>query len=861
MTFTSGHKLGPYEIVAPIGAGGMGEVYRALDPRMGREVAIKVAAEQFSERFDREVRAVAALNHLNICTLHDVGPNYLVMELVEGPTLAERIEQGAIPLEDALHIARQIGDALDAAHERGIIHRDLKPANIKLKADGTVKVLDFGLAKVADAQTDARAIDSPTLTVGATQAGMILGTAAYMAPEQARGRAVDKRADIWAFGVVMFEMLIGRRLFQGEDVSETLAAVIKEDIPWNLAPARLRRLLQSCLERNPKRRLRDIGDAWRLLEDTPQVVGASKQHWLAWGAAVLFATVAVVAFWAPWRIPSTATPSMRFQIPLPEKTIGGFAALSPDGRWLVFRGTGSDGVNRLWVRAMDSLEARPLRGTEGATTPPFWSPDSRFIAFDSAGRLKKIDISGGPPQPICDFPGVTIGGSWNKDDVIVFGTLGPIMRVSAAGGVASAVTALNDSRAENRHILPVFLPDGRHFLYLKISSALENSGIYVGSLLESKTLDQDSRPLVATTFGPVYVPSTKSRGHLLFLRDQLLMSQLFDERRLELMDDAIPLAEQVGSYINAGAFSASAGVLVYRAGGVGGLNLQLTWLDAQGKVDRIVSDPGPYSNLALAPDGIRSAVARVDQQSASRDIWIVDFGRNTSTRFTFSGAANGYPIWSPDGTRVVFSSNKDGAYNLYLKLASMVKDEELLLKSSEVKTPTGWSSDGKFLLYTVADPKRKSDLWILPLEGDRKPVSLIATPFNESEGRFATDDRFIAYVSDESGHSEVYVREFRSTSVGAKLLVSKNGGTNPRWRADGKALFYSAPDGTVMRVEVNAGKTFQAGVPQPLFKLPPGATTFDMTGDGKRFFSGVPVEQGAQAPFTVVLNWQADLKK
>jgi eukaryotic-like serine/threonine-protein kinase len=858
-----GTKLGPYEIQTLLGKGGMGEVYRALDPRMGREVAIKVSGDRFSERFDREVRAVAALNHPNICTLHDVGPNYLVMELVEGPTLMERIEQGTVPLDEALQIARQIADALEAAHEKGIIHRDLKPANIKLKPDGTVKVLDFGLAKVADIPSGARVSDSPTLNPGTTQAGVILGTVAYMAPEQARGRAVDKRADIWAFAVVLFEMLTGRQPFQGEDASETLAAVIKEEPPWEIVPLEVRRMLQSCLEKNPKRRLRDIGDAWRLLDDTQPSTHAPARSWLPWSAAAFFAIVAALTFWGPWRASSPSAPQPRqFQLPLPERANIGRFTVSPDGRWIAFAAASADGVRRLWVRAVDSLETHPLRGTEGADPiPPFWSPDSRFIGFGGTRKLKKIDISGGPPQTICDVPG-TVSGSWNQNGVIIFG-VSTIMRVSASGDVPSALTALDESRSESRHVLPVFLPDGRHFLYARISNIAENSGISIGSI-DSTPAQQNSKLLVQTAFGAAYAPSVDPRrGYLLFLRDHVLMKQTFDLNRLELTGEPSVLVEQVGSYFNAGLFSASQnGVLVYRTGISGTTDAQLTWFDAQGKLLGTVGEPASFVASALSPDGTRAAMGRLDAQGGS-DIWIVDFERNASSRFTFgSGTPSADPVWSPDGNRIIFRSAPMGVYDLYEKSTTGANDEAMLLASSSSKAPTSWSHDGRFLLYhSVSDPKRKFDIWVLPLEGDRKPVPLLATEYDETAGRFSPDGHLVAYISDESGRREIYVREFSGTSIDRKWQVSTSGGSNPRWRGDGRAMFYLAADGAVMQVDVKTRAGFQPVTLHALFKLPAGATSFDVTGDGKRFLVGVPVEQDTQTPFTVALNWQQGLNK
>jgi Tol biopolymer transport system component len=847
--------------------------YRALDTKLKRKVAIKILPDEFScdahrvSRFQREAEVLASLNHPNIAAIYHLqeanGSWVLILELIEGETLADRIARGPIPIVESLEIARHIGEALEAAHEKGIVHRDLKPANVKITPDGTVKVLDFGLAKVADSQADACLSDSPTLTAGATHAGVILGTAAYMAPEQARGKAVDKRADIWAFGVVLFEMMTGRQPFQGDDVSETLAAVIKAEPSWQLAPMQVRRLLHSCLEKDPKRRLRDIGDAWRLLDDTGPSTNTPRRFWLPWRAAMLFATVAALAFLAQWRVSPPAPEPKQFQLLLPEKTNIGRFTVSPDGRWVAFTAAGADGVRRLWVRAVDSLEMHSLRGTEGADpTPPFWSPDSRFMGFGAMRKLKKIDISGGPPQPLCDAPSQILGGSWNQNDVIIFG-VATIMRVPASGGAPSAVTALDESRNESRHVLPVFLPDGRHFLYARISNIAENSGISIGSI-DSAPGQQSSKLLVQTAFGAAYAPSADPRtGYPLFLRDQVLMKQALDLNRLELTGEPSVLTERIGTYFNAGLFSVSMnGVLAYRTGISGTTDTQLTWFDTQGKLLGTVAEPAPIGQLALSPDGSRAAVGRLDAEGGS-DIWIVDFQRNHSTRFTFgSGTGSGAPDWSPDSSRIIFRSNRTGVYDLYEKSTNGANDEAILQTSSYGKVPTSWSQDARFLLYdTVSDAKRKSDIWVLPLEGDRQSTQLLATQYDESAGRFSPNGQLVAYVSDESGRPEVYVREFSEKREGRKWQVSESGGTTPRWRRDGKALFYLSADGTITQVEVNTDSNFQAGAVHTLFKLPARVTDYDVTVDGKRFLIPVPMERDAPTPLTVELNWETRTKK
>jgi eukaryotic-like serine/threonine-protein kinase len=906
MALPPGTRLGPYEILAPLGAGGMGEVYRARDAKLGRDVALKVLPEAFARdaermaRFQREAKVLASLNHPNIATIHGLEDSStthaLVMELVEGPTLADRIKQGPIPIDEAVRIAKQICEALEYAHERGIVHRDLKPANVKVTNDDAVKVLDFGLAKALEG--DASGIDianSPTISRMATQAGVLLGTAAYMSPEQAKGKVVDRRADIWAFGCVLYEMLTGQMAFRGESVTDTLAAVIRAEPDWSQLPAatpiRVRVLLQRCLQKDPKQRLQAIGDARISLDEVlagapdPSLTGApgiSAPFWrrvLPWALFAASLSTAVALAFVHFREKlAPPTESVRFEIPVPEKaslaTAGSFA-LSPDGRQFAFAATGSDGFKRLWVRSLDSLEVRSLPGSESTTYIHFfWSPDGRYIAFDAGEKLKKIDVSAGSTETLCDLSGNAVGGSWNRDGVIIFGSPSRgLMRVSAVGGSASPLTVLDSSRSESRHLHPSFLPDGRHFIYLRISSTPENSGIYVGSL-DAKPEEQDSKRLLATVFGAAYVPSSDDAlGQLLFIRDGTLMFQPFDTRRLELVGEPVTVAGQVGSYLNDGFFSASAtDVLVYRAGG--GEAYQLTSFDQQGKVLGTAGEPGTYITLALSPDGTRAAVSRIDPTSVTAAaLWLVDLSRGTSTRFTFGPSAAQYGTWSPDGSRVIFASSSGGVNDLYEKPASGVKDEELLLKSSESKYPTSWSRDGRFLLYTMPDTKTtKYGLWVLPLEGDKKPFPFLRTELNNYEGHFSPDGRWVAYVSDESGREEIYVRTFSPDSTaaasdtGGKWLISTGGGHGPRWRGDGKELYYLAPDGKLMAVEIATNPEFRAGAPKALFQTPPqsslsGASSWDLMPDGNRFLFWAPVEQVAQAPFRVVLNWQAGLKK
>ncbi len=883
MTLAPGTKLGPYEILALIGAGGMGEVYRARDPRVGRDVAIKVSSEQFSDRFTREIHAVAALNHSNICTLFDVGSNYLVMEMVEGPTLADRIKQGPIPLEESLEIARQIADALEAAHEKGIVHRDLKPGNIKIRPDGTVKVLDFGLAKVEEAAAISLET-SPTLSVAQTAAGVLLGTAAYMSPEQARGKPVDKRADIWSFGAVLYEMLTGRQLFTGETVSDTLAATLKEEPAFERVPAKVRLLLRSCLEKNPAHRLRDIADAWRLLETAPESTPV-KSPWLAWSVAALSILIAgALAFVLFHGKPLASTEAMRLMIGMPDKVVpasNGSFALSPDGRFLAFDAFGPDGVKRLYVRALNSLEARPLPGTEyTGWASPFWSPDNRFIAFCAGGKLKKIDINGGPPLTICSLSGEVVGGSWNQHGVIIFsnypGNKG-IIRVSSEGGTASPVTRPDTGKGGMNHFLPSFLPDGSHFLYeIEIP---ENRGIYVGSL-DLKPEEQEYKRILSATSGPLYLPPRESGpGHVLFLRNQTLMTQSFDPERLRAMGDPIPVAENVRYYLNYGCFSASAnGTLVYASGS--SLLAQPTWYDRQGRPTGVAGEPGLYFGMAISPNGQRAALSLPDssQSSIYSDLQLWDVAREINTRFTFGQGFNISPVWSPDGNRVVFSAGQSGhVSNLYQKSASGAEDETLLLKSDKDDHPTSFSRDGRFVLYNRLDPKTNFDLWVLPLTGDRKARAFLVTNFNENDAHFSPDVHWVAYVSDESGTNEVYVRRFSQTSIqtqteaAEKWKISSGGGIGPRWRENGKELYYLAPDGNVMAVAITADTGLHAGVPKALFHTPvfssaaftvnDAISNWDAASDGNRFLLAVPARGASLSPFNVILNWTSLLKK
>ena len=705
--------------------------------------------------------------------------------------------------------------------------------------------------------------------MAATQAGLIMGTAAYMSPEQASGKAVDKRADIWSFGVVLWELLTGHRLFGGETVTLTLAEVLRGPIDFGQlpreTPAAIRGLLRRCLDRNPKNRLRDIGEARIAIEaalagetiESAPVLGETRRRWLAWGvAAALAVGMAPIAFRHFREKPPAPAATVRFQIPAPE----GSLSLSPDGRMATV-GVG----DRLWVHSLESGESRDLAAGGGAT---FWSPDSRFIGYASDRKLMKIAAGGGAPQTVTDLrTGIWGGGAWNRDDVIVFGDR-PVglFRVPASGGVPVQITALDPARHENSQYGPSFLPDGRHFIYLRSSADEGKTAIYLGSV-DAKPEQQSAQPLVTGNSQAVYTPSADpSAGYLLLVRAGTLMAQPFDNRRLELKGQAAPVAERV-SDIRSGAiwvyFSASANdVLAFPRSFA--TDRQFTWYDREGKVLGTIGEPGAYGAPELSPEGTRVAVTKLGAGADSGNIWLLDLSRGgASTRFTFGSRLDSYPVWSPDGSRIIFSSNRDGHYNLYQKPANGGKDEELLLSSSEDKRATSWSRDGRFVLYQSTNPKTKNDIWVLPLEGDRKPVPFLITEFTEGQSRFSPDGHWVAYNSDESGRFEVYVRPFSMNSggtaveAGGKWQISNGGGRMPRWRGDSRELYYHSVDGRLMAVEIATKPAFRAGNPQPLGLVT--STLWDSAADGRRFLN--LATKGGSQPFTAVLNWQAGLKK
>jgi Tol biopolymer transport system component len=901
MTVSVGTRLGRYEIIAPLGAGGMGKVYRARDTTLDRAVAIKVLPESFAHdperlaRFNREAKTLAALNHPHIGGIYGVeeanGVSALVLELVEGLTLADRIEQGAIPTDEALPIARQIAEALEAAHEQGIIHRDLKPANIKLRPDGTVKVLDFGLAKALNPDGGGSVAQplshSPTITSpGAmTSTGVILGTAAYMAPEQARGKSVDKRADVWGFGCVLYEMLTSRRAFEGEDVAETLGAVIHKQPAWNLLPAGtpsvIRRVLERCLEKDPKQRLRDIGDA-RLdidsalrapVPDEPalgsrgEVVSPFRSALAGWLAAAALAILCIILAVLASRSASEQVSTgfaYRSVILAPEggavsavsdarTAIARFArgvALSPDGRRLAFIAPGRDGRGVLWVRPLDALTAQPLTGTEGAASP-FWSPDNRHLAFVADRKLKRIDASGGPALTLYDGADVYSTGTWNKDDVILFAEDGKILRIRAAGGPASAVTSPDSGDA---HSSPFFLPDGRRFLYSATATAgIVGRAVYVGAL------DSDARTKVRDTGSlPAYAD-----GFLLFVVDDTLMAQRFDAYGLQTAGEMILLADEVqvgGGPAGSGAFTVSqTGVLAYQPG----INekSELVWFDRRGKELGVVTEPRGFTYVQLLPDERFMVVSVREDSSRARDIWLYDTARGARTRITDDPADDFSAALSPNGDRVVFSSIRGGGgtgLDLYEQPLTGVTAAKRLLDRKGSEIPTSWSSDGRFILFQTPSPG--ADIWALSLQ-DSNVIPFATTRFGEISAQFSPDDRWVAYSSDETGRAEVYVAPFGRP--GARVPISTQGGASPRWRHDGKELFYIRGDNTLIGVEIRVGETsIEVGAALPLFQTQfRGATlAYAVTSDG-RFLVNRAVNNATPPPIMLVVNWPAALRK
>jgi Tol biopolymer transport system component len=878
----SGARIGAYEVVSLLGKGGMGEVYRARDARLNRDVAVKILPAAFASdpdrlaRFKREAQVLASLNHPNIAAIYGFeetdGVLALVLELVEGPTLADRITQGRLTLDDALPIAKQIADALECAHTQGIVHRDLKPANIKVKPDGTVKVLDFGLAKALTGEGIAStAIDSPTITSpAATQLGIILGTAAYMSPEQARGRPADRRSDIWAFGGVLYEMVTGTRAFGGDDVSDTLASVLKTEPDWRALesqPSTVRRVVKRCLEKDPKRRFHDIADVRLDLEEKPAAespapVAAASRRQRVWERVVWSVVVASLAGIVGYLLlkPTPAPRAVRFLIAPPATGSFGMAGgivgaagssgavLSPDGTQLVFVATDGGGIARLWLRPLDAFTSRPLAGTEGATLP-FWSPDSRSVGFFHESRIRRIEVGSGVSQTIAAVPDLPRGASWGTGDVIMIssGTPAQLSRVPARGGPATPIPAIKAADQGAAPVWPQFLPDGRHFLYWTRAGAYDASGVSLGSIDPGFT----PRRLLESESHAVYAPP----GVLLFIREGSLMQQPFDLGRLQVTGEPALVAEQVlrNAAFGLGDFTASAnGVLAYRSGAPR-MN-QFMWVDRSGRQLETVGAPGSYRTPALSPDGTRLAYADTNDQN----LWIFDLTRKTLSRLTSTRGVETCPVWSPDGQRIAFRADVGGG-GVYEKDVNGGTPERLLLNQT-INGPSQFSPDGSLLLYFApAKAGASLDVYVLPLAGQSIPRAVVESPAVETEPQLSPDGRWLAYGSTESGRYETYVQPFPPT--GARSQVSNAGGRQPLWRADGQELYFVSDDRKFYAVKVRASATsFDYGVAEFLFDMK--ANVFNARNsyipdrDGKRFLVNAVLDT-IDTPIHVVQNWHA----
>jgi len=882
VTLASGTRLGPYELVAPIGAGGMGEVYRARDTRLERTVAVKVLPPHLSssaesrQRFEREAKTISQLSHPHICALYDVGregeTEYLVMEYLEGETLSDRLLKGALPFDHVLRYGIEIADALDKAHRSGVVHRDLKPGNVMLTKSG-VKLLDFGLAKAMapTGRGSGAALTALPTQMGSnlTQEGTILGTFQYMAPEQLEGKEADSRTDIFAFGAVLYEMATGRKAFSGASQASLISSIMGSEpaaisTVAPMAPPAFDRVVKTCLAKDPDDRWQTAHDVGVQLKWTqeggsaagvpaPVVAKRKNRERLAWAIAGLFALIASLATSGYLRRAPGPQAAVRASILPPPGTmfepIDGPVAISPDGRQVAFSAKDAEGESSIWVRSLDSLQAQKLEGTRDSYDP-FWSPDGRFVGYGGNG-LFKFEVPGGPPQRIADMADGR-GCSWNRDNVILFAKSGasPLYHVSASGGPVEQVTRLDKSRGEIGHWRPQFLPDGKHFLYLARCEPSQNSGIYVGSLESPET------KRVADVDVPAFFAQP---GYLLFIREKVLMAQPFDLKALRLAGEPMVVGRDV-QYVEtwgSAAFSVSdSGTLVYQ--GASPAARQLVWFDRSGKrVSTLGPDAEYDDDPRISPEGSRVAVKRLDPATRSNDIWILDVSRGIGSRFTFDAARESDPVWSAGGDRLFFSSNKAGIGDLYEKDASGAGSEKLLLKSDLWKEPLDASPDRRWLLFRVRHPKNAMDIWLLSLEGVGKATPFMSTPFNEDEGRFSPDGRWLAYETNETGKPEVFVQPFPQT--GQKWQVSTSGGRSPRWTGAGREIVYFEPPDKRKLVEIRTAPSFQASVPKDLFATP-RAQGSDVSRDGQRMLVNLPAAEVAPNPMTIVLNWAGGLK-
>jgi Tol biopolymer transport system component/predicted Ser/Thr protein kinase len=882
MAIEVGARLGPYEIEEAIGAGGMGEVYRARDTRLERSVAIKVLAPHLAERpehrqrLEREAKAISSLSHPHICPLYDVGHedgvDYLVMEYIEGETLADRLARGPLPIEDVLRFGIQIADALEKAHKQGIVHRDLKPGNIMLTGDGS-KLLDFGLARADAGNEDEGDLTvSPTVSKPLTAAGTVIGTYQYMAPEQLEGKTADSRTDIFALGAVLYEMASGRRAFTADTQASLIGAIMHEQpqpvsTVQPMIPPAFDRVIQSCFAKDPEERWQTAHDVklqLQWIEEGGSVVGLpapvaarrksrERLAWSSFAVALLVAGLFAVGFLQRAPAPLLQT---RFEI-APPAELGrlGSPRISPDGRYLAFRGVDSNGDSQLWLRPMDSIEARPLAGTEGAKgdARPIWSPDSRYIAFFVGDKLKKVPVAGGPAQTICDADGAD--GSWSVGGEIVYDgeATAPLMRVSAAGGIAKPEVSLEDLEDVSALGWPEFLPDGEQFIFLADQTE-ENTRVMIRSLGSD-----DERFLMTSDSRVQYVEP----GYLIYVLNGMLVAHPFDAGSGDLTGDPIPLADSIGvSAVGLADFSASNnGTLAYRAGQTGAR--KLLWRDRAGRELGQVGQPAEYRTTSFSPDGQRVVVGIVEPDGGNIDLWIHDLERGVASRFTFDAGVDSTPLWSPDGSRIVFSSSRgEGRDAIYSKAASGAGAAELLLQAEEDIYPGDWSRDGGVLAFMRYGSETGWDIWALPVDGSSEPFPILQSEFAEVRPGFSPDGRWLVYNSNESGDMEVYVTQF--PGPGGKWQVSTAGGTEPCWSADGSEIFYLDSSQNLVTVPISTAATFRAGMPETLFEagLFPLVmrNRYSATDDGQRFLMLSPISGESVRPISVVLNWHAGLE-
>ncbi len=876
-----GKALAHYRVVGPLGAGGMGEVYRALDTKLGRDVALKVLPEAFARdperlaRFEREARLLASLSHPNIAAIHGLEQagdvHFLVLELIEGQTLAERLAGGPLPVEEAVGLCRQVAEALEAAHEKGVIHRDLKPANVKVTSAGKVKVLDFGLAKAFAGEEAADLSRSPTVTEAATRAGVLLGTAAYMSPEQARGKPVDKRTDIWAFGCVLYECLTGKQAFPGETVSDAVAGILKSEPDWARLPAEtppgLRALLPRCLQKDPARRLHDIADARLEIEEAlarptaaaPSAIPATRSPapWrrLAgfWAIGILTGAVITLAFWHLWhRREPTRTP-VRFSITLPaDQRLGGGllrVEVSPDGRNVVYVAR-SRVTSQLYIRGLDEFGGRPLPGTEGGNSP-FFSPNGKWVGFNAGGKLKKVSLEGGSPLVLCDAGFGS--GSWGPDDTVIFTpnvTMG-LWQVAASGGTPQKLTEPDTSKGELGHWWPQILPGGKSVIFTAYSTPVEKARV---AALTLKT--GEIRTLVEGAVFGRYV----STGHLLFARGQRLLAVSLDLSRLEVKGPPVVVVEDVAvepANGNSQLAVSENGTLAYVPASLLNPESVLVWVRRDGQEEVVSESRRAYGPPALSPDGERVAVLVVAENP---DLWLYERARGTLTRFTFGEGSEFYPVWTPDGRRLIFASEQP-QFDLQWKPIDGSGPEEVLLSTPYDKRPTSVSPDGALLVFSQEHPETRHDIWLLPLKGERKPRPFLQTRFDEGGAAISPDGRWIAYHSDESGQYEIYLQTF--PAPGSKQQISTARGSSPRWSRDGRTLFYRSPEG-VMAVEIAPGAPLRAGRPRALFpdiyETFPTQAGYDVGPDGRLLMVKTPPEAWPRQ-INVVLNWFEELKR